>query len=133
MDDAHKYLGYLLLVLPMLQLVLVLAGARKREGPARLVKKISSDGYNIVGVIVILLGLGLWHGRGYPISAVFLWLSLLLWLPVAIAAKRMVLPECEVALGGGEGSAKLLVGTLVQLLCIVTIFVLMTVRPGFGS
>jgi len=129
MSHSHKYLGYLLSLLPMIQLVLVLAGARNKGSMARVVALIAGKGYNIFGGIIILLGFALFFVRGYPMSSLFVWASLVLWAPIAICSKRMVLPECEAVMGGGSGSPRMLVGTVVQLLCMVAIVGLMTVKP----
>jgi len=113
----------------MIQLVLVLAGARDKGPLARAVALIASKGYNIFGGIIILLGFALFFVRGYPMSSLFVWASLALWAPIAICSKRMVLPECEAVMGGGSASGRMLVGTLVQLVCMVAIVGLMTVKP----
>jgi hypothetical protein len=132
LSHSHKYLGYLLALLPMIQLLLVLAGARKKGSLARIVGVIAGKGYNIFGGIILLLGFALFFGLGYPMSSVFVWVSVGLWAPIAICSKRIVLPECETVLAGGEASSRMLVGTLVQLLCMVAIVGLMTVKPFSG-
>lgn len=129
LSHSHKYLGYLLALLPMIQLLLVLAGARSKGSLARMVGLIASKGYNIFGGIIILLGFVLFFGGSYPMNSVFVWVSVALWAPIAICSKRIVLPECEAVLAGGEASSRMLVGTLVQLLCMVAIVGLMTVKP----
>ena len=129
LSHSHKYLGYLLALLPLIQLVLVLAGARHKGSLARIVALIAGKGYNILGGIILLLGFGLFFGMSYPMSSLFVWASLALWAPIAICSKRIVLPECEVVAGGGEAKSRLLIATVVQLLCLVAIVGLMTVKP----
>ena len=129
MSHSHKYLGYLLSLLPMIQLLLVLAGARNKGSMARVVALIASKGYNIFGGIIIVLGFIVFLVGGHPMSSLFVWASLALWVPIALSSKRMVLPECEAVMGGGVASSRMLVGTVVQLLCMVAIVGLMTVQP----
>ena len=129
LSHSHKYLGYLLFLLPIIQVVLVLTGARSEGPKARAVALIASKGYNIFGGIMILLGFVLFFGKGYPMGSLWVWVSVALWAPIAICSKRIVQPECEAVLAGGEASSRMLVGTLVQLLCMVAIIGLMTVKP----
>jgi hypothetical protein len=126
---SHKYLGYLLALLPVIVVVLTIAGARTKPGLAKVVKGITRWGYNILGGLVILMGLGLWHGMDHDIGTLWIWAGLLLWVPVAITAKRMVGPECDAVMEGGEGSSRMLYGALIQLLCVMAIVALMTLRP----
>jgi hypothetical protein len=41
----------------------------------------------------------------------------------------MVLPQVQAVIDGGEASNKMLIGSAVQLLCLVVIVGLMTVKP----
>ena len=129
MMHGHKHLGYLLALLPIIQLILIFAGATKKPGLAKAVRLIAKIGYNALGGIVILLGLALWFTLGYGLTTGFAWLGLVLWAPVAVTAKRMVVPHCEAVMNGDTGEGKMMVGTIVQLVAIVTIVGLMTVKP----
>ncbi len=129
MIHGHKYLGYLLALLPLVALLLSVSGARSKPGLAKVVRGINRWGYNILGGVVILMGFGLWHMGGYGVGAPFAWVGLLLWVPVAISAKRMVRPQCDAVIDGGEGNSQMLVGSLIQFVCVMAIVAFMTLRP----
>ncbi len=126
---GHKHLGYLLALLPALQLILVLAGAPRKPGLAKIVGGISRKGYRMLGGLVMVLGFVLWYSLGLSLGTVYLWVAILLWGPIEVASSRLVNPQCQTVLDGGQADSRMLAGTLVHLLCLVGIVGLMTVRP----
>ena len=98
---------------------------------AKIVSGINRWGYNVLGGLVILMGLALWlmGDRGYGAGAPFAWVGLLLWVPVVITAKRMVRPQCDAVLDGGQGDSKMLLGSIIQFVCVMAIVAFMTLRP----
>ena len=39
---------------------------------------------------------------GYGLASGFIWLAILLWGPIEVASKRLVVPQCDAVLAGGE-------------------------------
>jgi hypothetical protein len=126
---GHKHLGYLLVIIPLIQVLLVFAGGAKKPGLAKVVGLLARWSYRVLGGLVMLLGLALWYSLGYSLFSGFIWIALLLWGPIEVASKRMVLPQVQAVIDGGEASNKMLIGSAVQLLCLVVIVGLMTVKP----
>ena len=56
----------------------------------------------------------------------FILVSILLWGPVEVMAKRFVVPELDLLQAGASKSNKLTIGVVVQLVCIICIFGLMS-------
>lgn len=126
---GHKHLGYLLALLPAIQVILVLAGGTKKPGLAKAVRLMAKMGYRAIGGLVMLMGFVLWYSLGYGLATGFIWLAILLWGPMEVASKRLVVPQCDAVLAGGEGSNQMLLGSLIHLGCLVAIVGLMTVKP----
>ena len=122
--DGHKYLGYVVSLLPVIELLLVVTGGRRNPGFARTISMICKVGYRLVGGLVLFLGLALWHlNPTIGFFSGFIWVSILLWGGVEVASKRMVLPQCETA------NRDMVIGVLIHLFCLLAITGLMTVRP----
>ncbi len=127
---VHKDIGYLVFVLLVLQFLLVLSGAQKKEGMRRALDLIQTVAVRIGGPLILLAGFYLWHYFAYPVSTWWMWVALLLWGPMEIVGKRMVRPELEASVAGGN-SSKLLLGATLQLIIILAIFGLMTANAGY--
>ena len=127
---SHKYLGYLISLLPVIALALVMVGGRTKPRLARTIFMISKIGYRMLGGVVLLLGLTLWYlNPGIGIFSGYIWVSLFLWGGVEVSSKRLVAPQCQAVMAGEEAGPALLMGVLIQLVCLLTITGLMTVRP----
>ena len=128
---SHKYLGYLVGVIVILNFLLTLVGARKNPGLAKLVGGLTKIGLQAVGGIVILAGFYLTHRLSHW-GSWWIWVSLVLWVPVAITGKRGLMPEVELVKSGGQASGRMIMAAAIQLLLVVAIIGLMTVKPGSG-
>jgi hypothetical protein len=80
------------------------------------------------GRLVLLMGAVLFAVERLPWSLWWLWVTVVLWAVVELAARRMIFPETELLELGSGTLRPIVVGTTIQLLAIVGIFVLMTVR-----
>jgi hypothetical protein len=83
----------------------------------------------MLGGLVMVLGFVLWYSLGLSLATVYLWVAILLWGPIEVASSRLVNPQCQAVLDGGQADSRMLIGSLVHLLCLVAIVGLMTVRP----
>ena len=84
-----------------------------------------------IGRLTLVVGLSLWTVKwsGAPILNMWwAWSALLLWGPIEVLAKRMVKPEIQYLMDGGQSSNKLVKGTVGQLLIIAIIFALMSAK-----
>ena len=52
----------------------------------------------------------------------WIFVSILLWGPIEVMAKRFVVPELDLLQAGASKSNKLTIGVVVQLVCIICIF-----------
>ena len=82
------------------------------------------------GRINLLIGGIYWAIAGFmsaPLSQQW-WIlvSVLLWGPIEVMAKRFVVPELDLLQAGASKSNKLTIGVVVQLVCIICIFGLMS-------
>lgn len=127
---GHKGLAYLICLLALVSFALALTAARKNRSAAAALSNIGRFGVLMPGRINLVLGLGLWMMRGWPPLTPWLIGSLLLWGPVEVVWSRFVAPELARVRAGGQGSGRMIVGTLLQLLAIVAIFALMMVKPA---
>lgn len=126
----HRTLAYLVFLIALINVVLVLSRGRTDAKMARLIGLLASVGLRMGGGLTVLLGIGLWAAGGaWPLATPWLWVSLCLWAPVEILNKRMLLPETQLVVDGGQGTARMVVGAIGQLLCIAMIFGLMSARP----
>ena len=125
---GHKTLAYLMFGAALVNLVLALMPNRS----AKVVKLLHAVVMNM-GRLALLLGLSLWAVKwsGAPVTAMWwAWSALLLWGPMEVVAKRLVKPDIQYMLDGGESSKKLTIGLAVELVVITIIFGLMSAK-GF--
>ncbi len=125
----HKALAYLIFLVALANVVLALTGGRSDARMAKALRITHMAGLLGAGRLNLLLGVALWVMLPYGIGTWWMWVTLLLWGPIEAVGKRMVKAEVQTVQDGGQGSSRLVVGTVVQLLCIVVVFGLMTVRP----
>ena len=129
LHHTHKYFGYLVFVLLVLQFVLVLSGGGRKPGLRRALDLIQTIAVRVGGPVIILAGFYLWHKMPYPVGTWWIWGSFLLWGPMEIVGKRMVRPALEVSDSEAK-SGKLLLGVSLQLVIILAIFGLMTANAA---
>lgn len=128
--DGHKYLGYVVSLLPVIELLLVVMGGRRNPRFARAILMICKVGYRLVGGLVLFLGLAVWHlNPAIGFFSGFIWVSILLWGVAEVASKRMVLPQCLAVISGETANRDMVIGVLIHLFCLLAITGLMTVRP----
>ena len=123
---GHKSLAYLMFGIALINVVLAL----KPNKSAKALKILHTVLMNI-GRLTLLVGLSLWTVKwsGVPILNMWwAWSALLLWGPIEVLAKRMVKPEIQYLMDGGQSSNKLVKGTVGQLLIIAIIFALMSAK-----
>jgi hypothetical protein len=58
------------------------------------------------------------------------WLALLLWGAVEVVSKRMIKPDLDYVLEGGQSSTKLAIGFTIELLVIAIIYGMMSHGKG---
>ena len=126
----HKSLAYLVFLVALADVVLALTKARTDARMAGMLHWCHGVGLMWGGRVTILCGIGLVLATGYPLGTWWLWVSLLLWGPMEAVGKRLVAPEVQAVRDGGQASGRLLSGVGIQLVCVVIIFALMSVRPG---
>ena len=131
MHHLHKHLGYLIFGLLFLQLVLAVAGGGKKEGSRRVLDILQTVSIRIVGPVILLAGLYLWHAIQYPLTTWWLGLSLLLWAPMEIVGKRMIRPALEET-AATEGN-RLVLGAILQLGIISAIIGVMSANAVWGK
>jgi hypothetical protein len=129
MRHLHQTMAYLVLFSSVLSLILVFAGAASKPGLAKIMKISSQYGLMMLGRLVLIVGLGMTHPLNYSYGATWIWMSFLLWVPIEIVGKRFVKAGLSAVADGGEATSKLLPGAAIQLVCVVAIIGLMTVRP----
>ena len=126
----HRTLAYLVFLVALADVVLALTKARTDPKTAGMLRWCHNVGLMWAGRLTLVGGLALVFATGYPLATWWLWVSLLLWGPIEAVGKRLVAPEIQAVRDGGQASGRLLSGVGIQLVCIVIIFGLMTVRPG---
>lgn len=127
---SHRTLAYLIFLIALVNMVLVLAKARTDVNIARVVRYSHEFGILWAGRLNIILGFALWYLITYPASTWWIWVSLLLWGPIEAMGRRFIKAELQMVQDGGQASNRLTIGAVVQLVCIVIIFGLMSARPG---
>lgn len=125
----HRTLGYLLFLVAMLNLGLAFARGRTDPRTASLIAALTRYGVRMGGGLTVVLGVIHWTQSTWPLTTPWLWASLLLWVPVEILGKRMILAETALVMDGGQGTLRLILGTAGQLFAIALIFGLMSARP----
>jgi len=122
--------GQYLIALPVLLVVLSLVGARVKPGLAKRMGQIHNFGFLMPGRLIYLVGFAVMYFTGRSITEHFILAGVILWVPIEIVAKRMVKAELAKVAEGGEASAKLTIGVLVECLLIAAIFVAMKYGRG---
>ena len=129
---SHTGLAYVLFLAALLNLACALVpGAKSNDGQSRPIARVMKVSHIIVlnaGRVNLLIGLGMifmLDVLSNPLSYWWAWLSLLLWGPVEVAAKRLVKPEIQYIQDGGQPTKRLLLGTGIQLVLVATIFGIM--------
>ncbi len=125
----HKALAYLMFLVALADVILALTAARSDPRAANVLRWAHTLGLLMAGRVSLVVGLTLWVQLPYGVGTPWIWLSLLLWGPIEVAAKRLVAPELKAVADGGTASGRLLGGVGIELLCVVLIFGLMSVRP----
>ena len=128
--DVHKVLAYLIFLAALANLVLALTKGRTDARMARILRWGHRAGVLGAGRLAVVVGLGLFHALPYSLGTWWIWGSLLLWGPVEVLGKRLVRGEVDAVVDGGQASGRLVLGVGLQLVCVVIIFGLMSVRPG---
>lgn len=123
---GHKSLAYLMFGIALINVVLALMPNRN----AKALKILHTILMN-TGRLTLIIGLSIWAVKwsGAPILNMWwAWSALLLWGPIEVLAKRLVKPDIQYLLDGGQSSKKLVMGTVGQLLIIAMIFGLMSAK-----
>lgn len=123
---GHKSLAYLMFGIALINVVLAL----KPNRSAKALKILHTVLMNI-GRLTLLVGVSLWMikwSAAPVLNMWWAWSALLLWGPIEVLAKRMVKPEIQYLMDGGQSSSKLVIGTVGQLLIIAVIFALMSAK-----
>ena len=127
---GHKSIAYLLFLVALVDLVLALTRGRTHAPTARLLRFVHGIGLMGLGRLTLVLGLVmLFVHPAYGPGTWWAWSGVVLWGPIEVAAKRLVKPELQVVADGGQASGRLVLGTLIQLVCITVVFGLMSARP----
>jgi hypothetical protein len=125
----HRTLGY---ALTFLALANVAAALSVRHSPAYVARAVARSvrfGVLLGGRFVLLAGVAVFALQRLPWSEWWAWVTLVLWTAVEVSARRMILPEAELLELGSGTLRPVVLGTAIQLVAIVGIFVLMKVRP----
>lgn len=130
LHHLHRTLAYLVFAFAFVNTLLVFTRGRTHEKTALYITYVTRYGIRVVGGLTVAIGLVLWAAHpALPVGTGWLWISLLLWGPVEILGKRLVLAEASIVRDGGQGSGRMVIGAVGQLLLIAIIFGLMSVRP----
>lgn len=125
----HRTLAYVVFLVALVDLALVLAKGRTDPRVAAVVDWSHKVGIRWIGRVTLLAGLSVWIlSDRFSIGTWWIWVSLLLWGPVEAIGARWMDPEIRVACDGGHASGRIITGATIQLLCIMTIFGLMSAR-----
>ena len=130
---VHKALAYLMFGFALVNLVLALMPNRNGK-----VLKILHSAVLNIGRLALLIGISLWvvkWSAAPVVSMWWAWSALLLWGPMEVISKRLVKPDIQYLLDGGESSSKLTMGMVGELVIVTIIFGLMSakgMRPLIG-
>ena len=127
---AHQGMAYLITLLGFVNVALALSVAKNPVSLATFMMW-SHRIVLFAGRLTLLLGLALSFERKmgfHPLEHWWMWSGLLIWGGFEVAAKRMVSPELACAKDGAETTNRLLIGLLIELVVIGTIFGLMFLK-----
>ena len=132
MQHSHQGLGYLLLVVALLNLAISLSKAKNPVTFARFMR-LCHQIYLFGGRINLLLGFGmLFINPGLrPQNLIDYWwilLSIILWGVAEVVAKRLVKKELNDVVEGIPPSKNLLIGFSIELIVLISIFLCMIYR-----
>ena len=127
--DLHRMLGYALMFLALANVAGALSVRHSPADVGRMVGRSVRFGVLLGGRFVVLAGAALFVLQRLPWSGWWMWVTVVLWAVVELSARRMIFPETELLELGSGTLRPVVIGTTVQLVAIVGIFVLMKVRP----
>ena len=129
LQHSHSGLAYVVFLVALLNLFFALASGSIGKNSVILL----TWNHRILiwgGRINLLVGVLYWMMSGYStLPLVKQWwiiVCILLWGPIEVMAKRFVVPELELLQAGAAKSKRLTIGVVIQLLCIIAIFGLMS-------
>ena len=132
---SHSGLAYLVLFASLLNVALALTVSKNPIAVA----KVILWSHRIViwgGRINIIVGTVFWYKLGFASVGIVgnLWalISFLLWGGVEVMVKRMVKEDLSCALDGAPTSKNLMLGVSLQLLIMIIIFALMSIKLLHG-
>ncbi|MCO4760339.1 MAG: hypothetical protein KC502_02470 [Myxococcales bacterium] len=129
LQHAHKYLGYLTFLMAVLGLIVALAGAAKDSKKAGILDKIHRHAFMHCGRLSVVLGLALLfmkYGTDGAFATWGWWVGLVAWGGIEPISKRMVNAEIAAVQGGGQGSSKLIIGTVLEVVILTAVVGIMT-------
>ena len=126
---SHSGLAYIVFLAALLNLFFTLASGSLGKNSVALLTwthRVLLWG----GRVNLLIGGVYWAVAGFVsaplIQQWWILVSVLLWGPIEVMAKRFVVPELDLLQAGASKSNKLTIGVVVQLVCIICIFGLMS-------
>ncbi len=127
---GHKGLAYLLCLAVAICFFMAIFGARKSAKANKVFDGINRFGVLMIGRVNLLVGIAALVMTSTSVLSAWVIGSVLLWGIVEVARPRLIAPEVAAVRDGKVGGAGMVIGVVAQLLAIVAIFGLMTVRPG---
>ena len=133
LQHAHKGLAYLVFFAALVNLVLALSASRSPAALSRFIRwsHLALIWAGRVNIVIGMVFIGMLNSSdpdnfGFSLVGLWwIWLSLLLWGPIEVMAKRFVLPDLQY-MADGAPPRKLLTGVVVQLVCITVVFGIMS-------
>ncbi len=117
--------GEYLVAVPLILVILSVAGARTKPGLAKVASRLHTFAFLMPARLVYIVGIAMMVMTGRSITEVFILVGLIGWVPVEIVSKRLVKAELASVAEGGEASAKLTIGAVLELVLIAIIVVAM--------
>ena len=135
MLHSHTGLGYLLLVVSLINIALSLSASKNPRTFAKFMR-LCHNIYLFGGRANIILGVGMlvMNAGARPATLLGYWwmvASVLLWGGAEVAAKRLVKSDLNEVQDGVPPSRNLLTGFLIEFVILVLIYVCMVYRPAF--
>ena len=131
LQHAHSGTAYMVFVACLVNLALALSVSKK---PATLAH-IMYWTHQVVlwgGRSNFVIGCGFWYVAAFYAKAVtsqwLVILSVVLWSGVELTAKRLVTPDLQFVLAGAPPGKKLLLGVGLQLLIVIIVFAMMSLK-----
>jgi len=130
LNHLHTNLAHLLVLFALINMILAVLGAGKKQSLASIMSKSHKFGVMMLGRLIYVAGLGLAVIAGHSFMQPWILSGVLLWGAVEVAGKRMVSPELESAADGAAATGRLMAGAAIQLVVIVAIYGLMQMKPA---